>query len=64
MSNITTKSATYAIADMMSKESYYNLILWTLSCAVRENNKPAIDLWFEKAYGIPSKRVLDPIIST
>ncbi len=44
----------YTISDTISRESWQNLVLWTLSYAVQTNNKPAIDLWFEKVYKVPA----------
>jgi hypothetical protein len=44
------------ILELMSQTSRNRLLIWTLNEAIRTQNKPAIDLWFEKMGHIKDKR--------
>jgi hypothetical protein len=42
--------------ELMNQESRNRLLIWTLNEAIRTQNKPAVDLWFEKMGHIKQRR--------
>ena len=44
------------ILEIMSQKSRNMLLIWTLNEAIKTQNKPAIDLWFEKMGHIKEKK--------
>ena len=44
------------VLEIISQKSRNMLLIWTLNEAIRTQNKPAIDLWFEKMGHIKEKK--------